>query len=171
MPHVRLETLIPRASAADCFALSLSVDAHAASMSRSGERAVAGVTAGEMRLGDTVTWLARHFGVRFRMTSAITAYDAPHRFVDEQVAGPFARWQHEHLFTAVDGGTLMVDVAEFSSPLGVVGRIVDRLVLERYLTHLLRRRNEWLAARLGQSPPSGPESPRAANRRRGTVAP
>ncbi|PAX90951.1 cyclase, partial [Streptomyces albidoflavus] len=28
-----------------------------------------------MALGDTVTWRARHFGVVWRMTSRITAYD------------------------------------------------------------------------------------------------
>jgi ligand-binding SRPBCC domain-containing protein len=148
MPRVRLETFVAGATPAACCALSLSVDAHTASMGASRERAVAGVTAGEMRVGDTVTWVAWHFGVRFRMTSAVTAYDAPHRFVDEQVAGPFARWRHEHLFTAVEGGTLMVDVADFVSPLGVLGRIVDRWVLEGYMTRLLRARNAWLASAL-----------------------
>ncbi|ACZ29982.1 conserved hypothetical protein [Xylanimonas cellulosilytica DSM 15894] len=148
MPRLRLETFVPGATPADCFALSLSVDAHAASLAHSGERAVGGVTSGELRLGDTVTWRAVHFGIPFRMTAAVTAYEAPYRFVDEQVAGPFARWRHEHLFTAVDGGTLMVDVADFAAPLGAIGRAVDVLVLERYMTRLLRRRNAWLAERL-----------------------
>jgi ligand-binding SRPBCC domain-containing protein len=148
VPHLRLETFVPRATPAECLALSLSVDAHAAAMAASGERAVAGVTTGEMQLGDTVTWRARHFGVPVRMTSAITVHEPPHRFVDEQVAGPFARWHHEHLFTATEGGTLMADVADFASPLGIVGRVVDRLVLERYMTRLLRMRNAWLVSQL-----------------------
>ncbi len=29
----------------------------------------------------------------------------PDGFVDRQVAGPFARWEHRHRFAAVDGGT------------------------------------------------------------------
>ncbi|GAA1712747.1 hypothetical protein GCM10009809_06090 [Isoptericola hypogeus] len=128
-----------------CFEESLSVDAHTASMSRSGERAVGGVTTGVMRLGDTVTWRARHFGLPFTMTSVISAHDAPHRFVDEQVAGPFGRWWHEHRFEAVDTGTVMTDVVEFASPAGPLGRAVDHLVLTRYMTRLLRTRNAWLA--------------------------
>ena len=88
MTELVLRTVI-QAKAEDCFRLSLSVDAHTASMGRSKERAVAGVTEGEMSLGDSVTWRAMHFGVPFRMTSAITAYDRPHRFVDEQARGPF----------------------------------------------------------------------------------
>jgi ligand-binding SRPBCC domain-containing protein len=43
-----------------------------------------------MKLGDTVTWRARHFGIAFQMTSAITDYERPIRFVDEQQRGPFS---------------------------------------------------------------------------------
>lgn len=151
MPRIELATFIP-ASRESCFELSLSVDAHSASMAESGEHAIAGVTSGVMRLGDAVTWRARHFGVPFTMTSAITAYESPARFVDEQVSGPFRRWWHEHRFEIADGGTLMIDVAEYSSPLGLIGRLVDALFLERYMTRLLEKRNAWIAETLaGQS--------------------
>jgi len=144
----RLETVIG-ATISDCFELSLSVDAHAASMSESGERAVGGVTGGVMKLGDTVTWRARHFGVAFEMTSAITGYECPSRFVDEQQCGPFRRWWHEHTFTAMaNGKTQMIDVVEFQAPLGPLGSIADRLVLDHYMPRLLRRRNSWLKATL-----------------------
>lgn len=113
-------------------------------MSDSGERAVAGVTSGVMRLGDTVTWKARHFGLPITMTSVISQYDAPHRFVDEQQSGPFRRWWHEHRFEPVAGGTLMTDVVEFEAPAGAVGRLVNDLLLTRYTTKLLKQRNEWL---------------------------
>lgn len=69
-------------------------------MARSGERAVGGRTSGELALGESVTWRAVHFGIPFRMTVAITEHEAPDRFVDEQVRGPFGRWRHEHLFAA-----------------------------------------------------------------------
>lgn len=147
MPTIVLTTVIPAPPEA-CFALSLSVDAHTASMRRSGERAVAGVRSGVMGPGDTVTWRARHFGVPFRMTSRITAHDAPRRFVDEQVAGPFRRWWHEHRFEAVPGGTRMTDTVEFTAPAGPLGRWVERLVLTRYMTRLLGARNDWLVAAL-----------------------
>ncbi len=144
MPSLRLETVIA-APIGDCFSLALSVDAHTASMTASGERAIGGLTSGVMRLGDTVTWRARHFGIAFWMTSAITEYDYPQRFVDEQQRGPFRRWWHEHTFTVMaTGATQMTDVVEFRSPLGLLGSMADRLVLDRYLPHLLRQRNAWL---------------------------
>lgn len=152
MPSIRLETVIAAPRTA-CFDLSLSVDAHTGSMAASGERAIAGVTSGVMKLGDMVTWRARHFGIAFRMTSAITEYERPIRFVDEQQHGPFQRWWHEHTFLAVSGGTetLMVDLVEFNSRLGPLGGITDRLVLDRYMPHLLRRRNAWLKAALEEA--------------------
>jgi len=146
--RIRLETVIA-APATDCFDLSLSVQAHTDSMAGSGELAIAGVTSGAMKLGDTVTWRARHFGITFRMTSAITEYQRPIRFIDEQQHGPFRRWWHEHTFGPVpDGKTLMVDVVEFRSPLRWLAALVDRVVLARYLTHLLRQRNAWLKVTL-----------------------
>ena len=141
------ETRIP-ASPERCFDLSLSIDAHTASMAGSGERAVAGVTSGRIGPGETVTWRARHFGIPFRMTSLISDYDRPRRFVDEQVRGPFARWRHEHEFSAVDGGTLMTDRIEFAVPLGILGRAVERCVLGGYMERLIRERNAWLRSEL-----------------------
>lgn len=143
MPRIELTTEIP-ATPERCFELSLSVDAHQSSMSNSGERAVAGVTSGVMRLGNSVTWKARHFGLPITMTSVISQYDAPYRFVDEQESGPFRRWWHEHRFEPVSGGTLMTDVVEFESPAGPAGRFVNALVLTRYMTKLLEQRNAWL---------------------------
>jgi len=144
MARFRVETEL-LASANVCFELSLSVDAHIASMKASGERAVAGVTGGTMTLGDTVTWHARHLGVPFRMTSAITAYEHPTRFVDEQLRGPFRRWWHEHTFIAQEHArTLMIDVVDYDAPLGPVGAVVDRAFLGRYMRHLIGSRNSWL---------------------------
>lgn len=151
MPSFELVTRIA-APPGRVFDASLDVDVHTASMADSGERVVGGVSAGGMRLGDTVTWRARHFGVWWRMTSAITAYDRPGFFVDEQQRGPFRRWRHEHHFAADDaaggdgGGTVMRDVVEFASPLGVLGRAVDRLVLRRYMIKLIAERNAHIKA-------------------------
>lgn len=142
-----MTTWLP-ATPEQCFTLSLSVDAHLSSMSGSGERVVGGVRSGTLVLGDEVTWRARHFGLPFTMTSRITSYERPRRFVDEQVAGPFRTWWHEHTFEPHSAGTLMTDRALLASPAGPLGRLTDRLVLTRYMTRLLRQRNAWLAEAL-----------------------
>lgn len=143
MPIIHLETLI-RAPVELCFDLARSVDVHMASTKPSRERAVAGVTSGMMKLGDTVTWEAVHFGVRQRLTSMITVYERPQVFTDEMQRGAFKKWHHTHLFEARGDTTLMVDHVRYASPLGLLGRIADQLFLEDYMTRLLTARNKYI---------------------------
>jgi ligand-binding SRPBCC domain-containing protein len=77
--------------------------------------------------------------------------DPPRRFVDEMVSGAFRRFHHVHEFSEEGGETTMVDVLDFASPLGPLGRLVDALVLERYLMCFLRRRNAVLRAMAEQT--------------------
>lgn len=128
------------------FDLSLDIDAHLASMAESGERAIDGVTSGTIGLGETVTWRARHFGIPFTMTSKVTEWDRPRRFVDEQVRGPFRCFHHEHNFEVVGDATTMTDRIRFDAPLGPIGRLVERLVLGRYLHKLIDERGRYLKA-------------------------
>jgi ligand-binding SRPBCC domain-containing protein len=142
VPHLHLVTEID-APAEVCFALSLDVDVHRQSTGGD-EEVVAGVMTGEMKLGNQVTWRARHFGIPWRMTSKITEYEHPIRFVDEQKSGPFASWHHEHRFVENNGVTTMTDVVDYRSPAGPIGVLVDRVALERYMTNLLNGRNAFL---------------------------
>jgi ligand-binding SRPBCC domain-containing protein len=122
------------------FDLARDVDLHTVSMRRHGEVAVAGRTSGLLELGEEITWQARHFGMTMRLTARIIEFERPRRFRDSMVRGPFAWLHHEHRFHARNGKTVMEDVFEFASPLGPVGRLVDRFVLAPYLTRLLRAR-------------------------------
>ena len=140
-------------SAQALFDLSLSIDAHVDSMRSSGERAVAGVTAGQIGLGETVTWRARHFGVWFTMTSQIVELEAPYRFVDEQLEGPFALFRHEHVFESAGALTKMTDTVTLASP--VLGRLVEPLVLLPHLRRLIVSRNRRLVELLDAASDGG----------------
>jgi len=136
---VEVTTLITAAPEV-VFDLELDVDVHVASLTSSGESASTSTGRRQLALGDEVTFTARHLGLRWRMTASVTAFERPHRFVDEQVEGPFAAMRHEHLFEAVGGGTRMVDRMDVRAPLGPVGRLVAQLVLVPYLRRLLTKR-------------------------------
>src|SRR5688572_15000921 len=123
-----------------CFDMARSVDAHIESARSTGERAIAGVTSGLLNLGDEVTWRARHFGVTQDLTSRIVAFNPPYHFRDEMVRGAFNRVGHDHYFEPVPGGTRMVDVFDFTAPLGLLGWLADRLILKAYLTRFLEDR-------------------------------
>ena len=127
-----------------CFDLARSVDAHVASTRGTAEIAVAGVTSGLLGLDDTVTWRARHFGVTQDLTANITAFDRPRHFRDEMTRGAFTRLCHDHYFEPTAHGTRMIDVFDFTAPLGLLGRAVDRLFLARYLRTFLEERGRAL---------------------------
>jgi ligand-binding SRPBCC domain-containing protein len=129
-----------------CFDLARSVDLHVRSTSATGERAIAGKTAGLLELGDEVTWRGRHFGVWQSLSGRITAYDRPWHFQDTMLRGAFKLLRHDHFFEPVDGGTLMRDIFEYAAPVGLLGRIAERLFLTAYMRRFLEVRNRELKA-------------------------
>ncbi|HEY0021878.1 MAG TPA: SRPBCC family protein [Longimicrobium sp.] len=127
------------------FDLARSIDFHSVSLAHTGEEAVGGRTSGLIELGESVTWRARHFGVRQHLTSRISAFDRPRYFQDRMVRGAFAWMVHDHFFDAApDGGTVLRDELRFAAPLGILGRIAERVVLRRYMTRFLEGRNAVL---------------------------
>ncbi len=143
MPVITLLTTV-RATPERCFDASRDLDLHLRSMGHTGERAVAGKTSGLIELGEEVTWEARHFGIRQRFTSRITAYDRPRYFQDSMTKGAFRAFVHDHYFEPRADRTIIKDVLTFQSPVGFVGFLVDRFVMTRYLTRLLTQRNQVL---------------------------
>ena len=133
---------------AELFDRARSIDAHKDSMAHSKEKAIAGITSGPISLGEEVTWRAWHFGVPLQMTSRITEMQVPNYFVDEQIKGPFRRFRHVHEFSEDASGTTMVDRIEFAAPFGPLGRLVEKLVLARYLQQLIEMRNRHLTGGL-----------------------
>lgn len=153
--RVTVDTSI-RASALDCFDLARDIDLHLRTMADTGERAVAGVTTGLIGSGDEVTWEARHFGVRRRMTVGIVEFDPPHLFRDHMLRGPFRRFDHLHRFEQREGVTIMTDEIDFASPYGPIGWVVDRLVLARHLRRLLLARADAIRHEAQRHPSSTP---------------
>ena|SRR5215471_1780424 len=92
------------------------------------------------RLNDEVTWEAIHLGIRQRLTSRITGWNPPHQFRDSMVGGAFRSFDHDHFFEHNQGITMMKDRFEYTSPLGLLGRLADILFLKRYLEGFLRTR-------------------------------
>jgi ligand-binding SRPBCC domain-containing protein len=147
---VRLEEVtVIEAPIERCFDLARSVEVHVLGNTHFGEAAVAlaGVTAGAVTtgligLGERVTWRARHFGVRQRLTSEITAMEDPRYFQDTMLSGAFRFMQHDHFFRVMeDGRTEMRDVFCFAAPIPLLGWVAERLVLRRYMAALLHERN------------------------------
>jgi len=127
-----------------CFDLARSIDLHQISTSKTKEQAIDGVVKGFIELNQTVTWKAKHFGFWHKLKVTITEFEKPNLFVDEMQTGIFKFMKHKHEFVQIKKGTLMIDTFEFSSPLGIIGKIVDSLILEQYMTKFLKERNNTI---------------------------
>src|SRR5262245_34776486 len=75
----------------------------------------------------------RWLGLPLRSRLYIREYDAPYRFVDVQVRGPWARWEHRHMFLEDRGGTWVEDRVTYRLPFGPLGRLVHAALVERQL--------------------------------------
>jgi hypothetical protein len=103
-----------------------------------------------MREGLRIEYRVRPLGFPQKWVSEITAYDPPHRFVDEQVEGPYVRWHHEHRFRAVDGGTEVTDTVRYALPFGPIGRLAHALMVRRQLESIFEYRKNSLTGLLMQ---------------------
>lgn len=140
MPTIILETEI-KAKAEICYKLSLSVDLHQLSTSKTGEHIVDGVKFGVMKLGAFVTWRAKHFGIWQKLSTKITKAEPYTFFTDEMIKGAFKSMKHEHYFKENGDYTMMKDVFVFSSPFGILGKVFNYLILTNYMKKLLIERN------------------------------
>lgn len=145
MPTLLFETFIA-VPLQDCFDLARDIGLHCRTAAFTQERAIAGVTDGLIELGQTVTFQARHLGLRQRLTSRIVAFERPTMFVDEMQRGAFQSLRHLHQFEPAQGGTLMRDTLIWTSPLGILGRIADALFVQRHMARFIQRRNANLKA-------------------------
>jgi ligand-binding SRPBCC domain-containing protein len=140
MPQIHITTFIS-APPERVFDLSRNISLHKISTKDTHEEAIGGVTSGVIGLNETVTWKARHLGKKRIMQVKITKMESPVSFTDEQLKGDFITFRHDHHFKPVENGTLMIDMLDFTSPYGLIGKIFNSLYLTRYLEKFLLKRN------------------------------
>jgi len=94
----------------------------------------------DLRIG----WL----GMPMRWRMFVREWDPPYRFVDVQVRGPYARWEHRHRFLEEGDGTWIEDRLTYRLPAGALGRTAHALLVARQLRAAWAYRREQLIALL-----------------------
>ena len=74
--------------------------------------------------------------VRLGWTTEITNAEYPTHFTDEQRKGPYQIWKHDHYFKEVNGGVEMTDELEYAIPFGLLGRLVNAILVGKEVTDL-----------------------------------
>jgi ligand-binding SRPBCC domain-containing protein len=100
----------------------------------------------EMKAGTLIDYRLRVHGLPLRWRTHIKVWEPPHRFVDEQLRGPYRQWIHEHTFTEHNGGTLARDVVHYAVP---GGSLIHKLFVRRDVERIFAFRQGQLQARFG----------------------
>jgi uncharacterized protein (TIGR01777 family) len=72
--------------------------------------------------GTQIDYQLRIRGIPIRWKSRIDVWAANEVFIDTQIKGPYAQWEHLHRFTPLKGGTFLTDRVRYKLPLGRAGR-------------------------------------------------
>jgi len=99
-----------------------------------------------LRAGSFIDYTLRLHGVPVRWRTEITAWEPPRRFVDEQRAGPYRLWVHEHTFTPQGGGTLVCDRVRYAVPGGPLEPLLHWLLVGRDLRAIFAYRRQAIRA-------------------------
>ena len=100
-----------------------------------------------MHAGTLIEYRLRLHGVPLRWRTRIAVWEPPLRFVDVQVSGPYALWEHTHTFEPLGGGAVAIrDRVRYTLPLGVLGRLAYALFVRRDLDRIFAYRARAVAA-------------------------
>lgn len=143
MATIYLETSI-KADIHKVFDLARDIDLHQKSTGKTNEKAIAGRISGLIEKDETVTWRARHLGINQTLTTKIISMEKPSSFTDMMLEGAFKTMKHQHIFKNKKDRTLMIDIFEFESPLGIIGKFFNHVFLKDYMRNFLLNRNKLI---------------------------
>jgi hypothetical protein len=85
----------------------------------------------EMAAGTVIEYRLRVRGVSIFWRTLIETWNPPYEFSDRQERGPYRLWHHTHRFRAAGDRTVMEDIVRYALPFGLVGDIVNALVVRQ----------------------------------------
>lgn len=104
-----------------------------------------------MATGATIDYRVRVGPLPIRWRTRITTWEPGRRFVDLQEKGPYRFWWHEHTFQADGARTVMEDRVFYTPPLGVFGRLANRVFIHATLRKIFQYRGDVIRLRFGVS--------------------
>ncbi|GMV24916.1 MAG: hypothetical protein AMXMBFR58_09470 [Phycisphaerae bacterium] len=108
-----------------------------------------------VREGTLIEYALRIRGFPVRWKTRIAAWEPPHRFVDEQVSGPYTLWRHEHTFEPDPhdpGATIMRDRVEYAFHGWWLSPLINAVYVARDVKKIFDYRSRRTAELLGPGP-------------------
>ena len=95
------------------------------------------------------------WGIQLDWMTEITQVEHEKYFIDEQRFGPYKFWHHQHHFKAIEGGTEMTDILTYGLPMGIFGRIANRIFVADKLQQIFEFRKQKVMELFGDYPSTG----------------
>jgi len=96
---------------------------------------------GKMYEGQIIEYTVKPvLSIPLRWVTEITHMKKPFYFVDEQRAGPYNMWHHQHKFEETAYGVEMTDLLHYAIPLGPLGRIANHIFVRKQLVNIFNYR-------------------------------
>jgi ligand-binding SRPBCC domain-containing protein len=84
-------------------------------------------------------------GIPLKWCTEITHVEPLKYFIDEQRSGPYAFWHHQHHFKQTDQGVLMEDILTYKVPFGILGDVVNTLMVRKEVNQIFEYRKRILS--------------------------
>jgi ligand-binding SRPBCC domain-containing protein len=103
-----------------------------------------------MEAGALIDYRLKLHGVPIRWRTRIASWEPPSRFVDVQIRGPYALWEHTHTFER-DGehAVFIGDHVRYALPFGPFGELAHALFVRRDIERIFDHRQRVVAQLLG----------------------
>jgi ligand-binding SRPBCC domain-containing protein len=89
-------------------------------------------------------------GIPTTWVTEITKVTDKAYFIDEQRVGPYKLWHHQHFIEPIEGGVLMRDIVSYQPPFGILGSIMNSLVIRKKLKEIFDYRVQAVNKRFGE---------------------
>ena len=84
------------------------------------------------------------FGIPLKWKTEIGKTSLHSFFTDKQLKGPYKVWEHTHTFAAQENGVLMKDEIVYELPLGFVGKLMNKLFVQKKIENIFDYRRKTL---------------------------
>jgi len=101
----------------------------------------------DIREGTLIDYRLKLHGLQVKWRTLIRDWQPPHRFVDEQLRGPYRTWIHEHAFEPHEGGTICRDTVTYDVPGGPLRGVVHKLFVGKQVDRIFAYRAAELQRR------------------------
>ena len=81
----------------------------------------------KMQKGQIIDYTITILGKKIRWRTIISEYEPSKYFIDQQLKGPYSKWDHTHIFKECKNGTMMIDKVTYSIPLGIIGQLAHSI--------------------------------------------